>query len=956
MKKLLLASFALVLTLGTTAQTRVWSKTYDGNQPHTSSDQSGRKVVTDAAGNVYVASTTQSQSSNDIMLIKYLADGTLSWSKVYNGYGNSTEVPRALAIDVNGDVIVGGYAFGVSDDFLALKYSPDGTLKWAKQYDYNDREEQVKGMALDAIGNIYLTGPTAKFTGDDFLAMKIGTDGTQIWAKSFNGVADNMDTPAAIGVDTDGNVYVTGTTISSPYSDILTIKYSNSGDTVWTNIFNSTSNYTDAPTSLAIDANGNVIISGNSSSGQTTSWDDILVLKYLSDGTQSWKTTWTGPLTNQDLAKAMTLDADGNIYVVGSSNTGTWTDYVTLEVLADGNISWSKTYNGTGAKTDVGLAIQLDNSKNVIVTGNANATNTDYLTIKYDNDGTQLWTKAYNGTSNDQPYALAVDASGNIVVTGQSSNGSYNDCVTVKYAPTGTQSWVKTFNLSANKDDYAGSIATDKAGNIYVTGTVALAAPTYGDIITTKYHANGFKVWTKTYSKSASSDDGAYKVICDSTGNIYVAGYSYTGSSYDFTTIKYKSDGTQLWVKNFNGPDNLDDEAFFIQLDYAGNIYVAGTSKTTKNSTDFSLVKYAPDGTQLWSKKTSVAQNVTGYLNALTIDNQGRAYLAGTILTPTNFDMMWVRYSEDGSSSMTEVYNGPMDKSDDASAIAVDKDGNIYVAGYSALASGNDYSTDMAIIKYLPDGTQSWIRTHGDTMPGVDEINAMVLDNDGNIYVTGTMFDRSYYITTLKYNPNGDQVWLKRFNGNERANDFPYDIAINDAGFVVVAGKSPNFGISRSTVLLYNAQNGADEGVLLSLDEDGNMQNGAGLIVSKDQIYVGSTSKTPERADADFLLIKYCSDVANCDTVGTDGIAQTELASLELYPNPTVDKVTVKGLKHNTTIDVMNVFGQKVKVLQLSVDGDQSVDLSELTPGTYFLKFIGFGGESFTHKVIKTNR
>ena len=159
----------------------------------------------------------------------------------------------------------------------------------------------------------------------------------------------------------------------------------------------------------------------------------LLASVALGQVTEEWVARYDGPANSTDIATALAVDTEGNVYVTGwSIGSGTGDDHATIKYDSEGNQLWVARYNGPGNGSDLATALALDASGNVYVTGDSYRTRTghDYTTIKYDSEGNQLWVARYNGPGNgaDLAYALALDPSGNVYVTGYSegSGTSYD--------------------------------------------------------------------------------------------------------------------------------------------------------------------------------------------------------------------------------------------------------------------------------------------------------------------------------------------------------------------------------------------------------------------------------------------------------------------------------------------------------------------------------------------------
>jgi len=138
-------------------------------------------------------------------------------------------------------------------------------------------------------------------------------------------------------------------------------------------------------------------------------------------------------------------------------------------------------------------------------------------------------------------------------------------------------------------------------------------------------------------------------------------------------------------------------------------------------------------------------------------------------------------------------YNGPGNGEDACRYLAIDDSGNVYVTGYS---DGIGTDADYATIKYYPNGDTAWVRRYDGQVNGGDYAQALAIDDHGNVYVTGESYGsgtESDY-ATIKYYFNGDTAWVRRYDGVGNVTDEPHSIAVDGSDYVYVAGGSCDDG------------------------------------------------------------------------------------------------------------------------------------------------------------------
>ena len=312
---------------------------------------------------------------------------------------------------------------------------------------------------------------------------------------------------------------------------------------------------------------------------------DYATIKYYANGDTAWVRTYSGPDGYHDVAYDLALDGSGNVYVTGYSYGDAMEDYATIKYYANGDTAWLRRYDAN-YDPDEASAIAVDTSGNVYVTGKSIVTifptYYDYATIKYYPNGDTAWVRRYNSpwNGNDRALAIAVDGSGNVYVTGT----TYYECTTIKYYPNGDTAWVRGYNGTGNGDDSASAIAVDASGNVYVTGSSPGSGTSF-DYATIRYNPNGDTAWVRRYNGTGNGNDEASAIAVDASGNVYVTGYSYSGGTgAGYVTIKYYPNGDTAWVRRYDGPGNGWDQAYAIDVDGSGSVYVTGL--------DYATIKY----------------------------------------------------------------------------------------------------------------------------------------------------------------------------------------------------------------------------------------------------------------------------------------------------------------------------------------------------------------------------
>lgn len=420
-------------------------------------------------------------------------------------------------------------------------------------------------------------------------------------------------------------------------------------------------------------------------------------------GMPVWTNRYRGPGSGDEQASDITVDRNGNVLVTGGSHgAGSGLDYATIKYSNAGVPLWTNRYNGPANGDDSAIAVAVDISGNVLVTGNslANPTNTDFVTIKYSSAGVPLWTNRYDGpnATNDYANAIAVDTNGNVYVTGWSIITGTNDTyATVCYSSAGAPLWTNLYTGPFAGTHVATSIALDTNADVFVTGKSQGSGNTI-DFATVAYSNGGVPLWTNRYNGPANVGGQAVSVVADAGGDVFVGGSGTASNGFnDYVVLKYSGAGVPLWTNSYGGPGAGNNLAARIAVDGSGNVFVSGWSVGTNGLQEFATVGYSGSGLPLWTNRYS-GSNAADHANDMTLDKKGNVFVTGWEKNQTsgNFEYATIGYSGAGSPLWTNNYVGPAGVEDLAYAVAVDNSGNVFVTGQSEGSSGLDYAT----IKY----------------------------------------------------------------------------------------------------------------------------------------------------------------------------------------------------------------------------------------------------------------
>jgi uncharacterized delta-60 repeat protein len=374
--------------------------------------------------------------------------------------------------------------------------------------------------------------------------------------------------------------------------------------------------------------------------------------------------------------------------------------------------------------------------------------------------------------------------------------------------------WTAGYDGPAHGEDRCTGLVRDRTGSIFLTG-YSFGDSSDFDFATVRFSPNGDTLWSRRYGSPLNCEDRAWCLTLDASDCLVVSGGSIADRSrgWDFQTIKYLPNGDTAWLRRTDFAFHYDDKPAALGVLPDNTIVVAGASRRRsselqpRSDWDMALVRYTPQGDTVWTRLWDGPGQGDDYAASLAIARSGSIYLLGRgVITPPGPDIVLLKYRPDGTLVWHRAIDGAGRATDLASQVLLDSAGRCFVVGS---VTGDHTSFDYLVACFDTTGRLLWQQSY-DAARSVDICQAACLDREGNIIVTGhsTGTGSSFDVATLKYLSSGRLLWVRRYNGPANSADRGWCLASDEAGNVAVGASSAGAGSFPDLLLLGYSNDG----------------------------------------------------------------------------------------------------------------------------------------------------
>lgn len=781
----------------------------------------GMKLVLDTDGNLVVTGLAWNGNDMDIRTVKYSPEGTQLWVTSYNSPNNGVDAPSDIVSGADGSFYITGISWsGSSLDYITLKYSADGTLSWQARNNGPGEGSwnETTAVTLDSAGNVIVTGYSPNSEGWlNYHTVKYSPEGTELWVRDYNYASTDPDNlsevtnsiPRSVTTDSDNNVYVTGV-FDTFLGRIGTIKYNAAGDQQWLTTYKTDGENTQG-WQIAF-SNNKVYVAGNHN-GNFANNGNVLI-SYEADGTQNWvrETTDLIDATNVKLL----FDTQGNPIVAAKGMTAgaeEWLlnhaarakKYSTQGELLGEAAFVIDTTEGTASLGDMaGIGLDSDDNLYFAVNSFYSANGAVYEIVKSVFGTTApapLWNTVYTNAAAPNAsmlYSFA-DGNGNTFSTGRYYNfasGMLNsNYFLVKHSSEGAVSWQAVYNTD-NGNPAEGIIGrADTNGNSFVC-----LLPQFGEPLTIKkLSPEGQELWENEISLT---NPQLQVMETGADGSLYLGGVAYENEDSNtpsFVGIKISATGEEIW-RTFIQSNNSANTIYTIaagKVPPTGEFILTGSCGTgsfLSQNVNLTVVKFNADGTEGWQTQVTV-NGASSFGTDLLMSDNGTIYTNGFVQNTETYmqDIITAKISDDGILEWSRVF-GNDDTNERSYTLKQFSDGAVAVIGYSLDMQDNIHNS---LIKYDTQGNEVWVFES----ENMRYYNGFDIDASDNCYIMDQVVRdpfphkifNSYFpiasLITVDATGNGEEEF---FVGNEYAEFYGEGLVPHSDGRLLLAGSISN--------------------------------------------------------------------------------------------------------------------------------------------------------------------
>ena len=406
----------------------------------------------------------------------------------------------------------------------------------------------------------------------------------------------------------------------------------------------------------------------------------------------------------------------------------------------------------------------------------------------------EQWVARYSGSenSNSQGSDVTSNINGDVYVTGNITDSNGSGILTIKYNSSGQEIWARTYNTSVNSSDYGIVSEVDINQDLLICGSES----SNGIVALIKYNSSGDTLWTRSYPRSTSVSNSPVKMKTDVDGSIFVTLISTGNDNYGYTILKYSANGSLFWKRQYSYDQYFYERANALVLGEDNYFYTADYRVTDSNSIGYIIKHDKISGDSIWSL------NFPYYISTdLVIDKEGMIFSTGN----NNSQFFTCKINPSGEILWNRNYNGI---GVNAVKIGIDTNNNCYVAGYRF-----SNPPRIAVIKYNTLGDEIWTRLYDGSASTSCLLSDFLVEKNGDCYIGGsnTVIPPYSDYLTMKYNTNGDFIWMKRYNLYRTHSDYVYSLTNDNTGSIIVTGLSYNNLIYSCTTIKYSQTVGVDQ-------------------------------------------------------------------------------------------------------------------------------------------------